>query len=69
MIGSDKMPPEYCIECGGTNFRKIGEVKQTRMFMCLECWTGNIEYVRMKNCVHKYTEKNKNKCIHCGESK
>ncbi len=59
---------EVCVECGHTPLKKIGDIKQTRLFLCPECFHEKVIYVRDKECSHEEYD-TKNNCLHCGKSK
>ena len=54
-----------CTECGG-NMTKLGDHKNTRLYMCSECFEEQDEFIANK-CKHEYHDKNGNKCTQCGE--
>ena len=59
---------EECIECGHTPLKKIGDIKQTRLFLCPQCFTEKVIYIPEKACKHeKYDVKNN--CLICGKPK
>jgi len=55
-----------CDTCGA-KMKKVGDIKNTRQFICPECFSEKVEYIAGKPCEHEYDDKNKNRCIHCGE--
>ncbi len=55
-----------CDECGA-KMKKVGDIKNTREFKCIECFANKVEYIAGKPCEHEYDDKNGNKCIHCGD--
>ena len=59
---------EECAECGHHPLKKVGDIKQTRLFLCPECYTEKIIYIPKKECEHEEYD-NKNNCVHCGEPK
>jgi len=58
---------EECVECGHAPLKKIGDIKQTRLFLCPQCFTEKVTYIPEEECKHEYD--NKNICLRCGESK
>lgn len=61
------MSTEFCDECDGSMV-KIGDHKNTRLFMCNSCFAEKVKYVGSKSCKHEYDEKSGNKCVQCGEA-
>jgi len=62
------MVEEYCDECDSPMKRAL-DIKNTRLFVCPECFSQKASYVIGKICSHEYAEKNKDRCIHCGKQK
>ncbi len=58
---------EGCEECGHSPLKKIGDIKQTRLFLCPQCFTEKVIYIREKSCTHEFDTKNI--CLICGKSK
>lgn len=61
------MSTEFCDECNDVMV-KIGEHKNTRLFMCNNCFAEKVKYVENKPCKHEYDDKSGNKCTQCGEA-
>ena len=57
-----------CTECGHKPLKLVGDIKQTRLFLCPQCFTEKVTYIPDKACTHEEYD-NKNNCIHCGKSK
>lgn len=55
-----------CEECGALMI-EVGGIKNTKQFICEQCFTEKVQYVANEPCEHEYDDKNGNKCIHCGE--
>lgn len=51
-------------KCGG-RLKKIGEIGNTRKYVCAECYEENIKYIEIDECEHGYNSKHI--CIHCGK--
>jgi hypothetical protein len=59
--------PENCTVCGHSKMKKIGDIKNTRLFICPECFAEQSQFIGKVVCEHEYDDRNSNKCIHCGE--
>ncbi|KKM94764.1 hypothetical protein LCGC14_1195010 [marine sediment metagenome] len=57
----------YCTECGCEKIEKVVDTKNTRLFICPECFTERAEYIKGKPCEHEYDDRNGNRCVHCGD--
>ena len=60
---------EYCEECGFEGIEFIGDVKNTRTFKCPECFSEKLKFINNITCEHEYSDRNNNKCIHCGKER
>ncbi len=56
----------YCDDCGAP-MKKVGDIQNTRQFICVECFAEKVQFIKEKPCEHDYDDRNYNKCIHCGE--
>jgi hypothetical protein len=65
MINTDSA--EFCPECGEQSLKKIGDINSTRLFICLDCFSEQHEFIGFDSCEHEYDEKSGSKCINCGE--
>ena len=63
-----KTEEEECGECGHKPLKKVGDIKQTRLFLCPQCFTEKITYLPKKECIHEEYD-TKNNCLSCGEPK
>lgn len=58
---------EYCKNCG-CNLKELGKFKNTRKFVCVECYAETAIFIANKECKHEYDERSKDICIQCGKS-
>lgn len=63
----DTEEAEFCGDCGEQKMKRIGDINQTRLYVCLECFSERHEFIGIDNCDHEYDDKSGNKCIHCGK--
>lgn len=57
---------ETCSECGAP-MHLVGDIKNTRLLMCTECFAEKHQFISDKKCNHEFNDKNE--CAHCGISK
>jgi predicted ATP-dependent serine protease len=65
----DESDDFYCEECGEDNLQLMGDIKNTRIWKCLECFSEKNVFIKTDICIHEYDEKSKDNCIQCGEPK
>lgn len=58
---------EYCDECGYRGVEECKTIKNTKIYICPECFFEKAEYIANKPCKHEYNDRNGNKCTLCGE--
>ena len=59
----------YCDECGYEPLKKTVDIKNTRLFICPECFKEQTQFINVNFCKHEYDDKSRNKCIHCAKEK
>ena len=61
----DEQDNDLCEECGSWTLKLIGTIKNTKVFVCINCYSEKSVFMGHDDCEHEYTARDE--CMHCGD--